>query len=134
METNQKLINDLVIINGGVEITVMRLDGAEETVKVRQVPLRHMAQYGSAQGDEAKIIEVVTNKPAEWVDGLTQESQERLVEIGEQLNLDPFYRWSERRLTANKRLEPLSTLLSNSGKSVPPSSSAAVIPPSSSAS
>ena len=135
MQTTQKqVINDLVIINGGVEVTVTHLDDTEETIKVRQVPLRHMSEYGNAQGDEGKIIEIVTNKPAEWVDSLTQESQELLIETGEQLNLDPFYRWTKRRLTANNRLEPLNNLLSGSGKSVPPSSTAAVTPPSNSAS
>ena len=120
------------IISGGVEIKVKHLDNSEETVKVRQLPLRHIAEYGNIQSDEAKVIELVTGKPGDWVDGLSVESQEALIELGESLNFGPFYRWTERRLKANERLEPLASRVSPSAISAPPSAPVAVTRPSSS--
>lgn len=123
----------LTILNGGVEIVVRFIDGRpEELVKVRQIAMRHMAQYGNAQGDEGALLDLFTGKDAAWVDNLTQESQEEIVVIGDQLNLDPFFRWSTRRLTANKQLEPLAKLVSASAKSAALFAPAVATPPSSS--
>ena len=136
MEDNAPPATPLQVILGGVEIPVQHLDGKEELIKVRQIPLRLMPRYGVSQGDEAALIELFTNKDASWVDGLTQESQERIVELGDRLNIDPFFRWSQRRLDNQKRLGPLAPLLeqaSRSQKSAPPSAPAAGTPPGSSA-
>lgn len=124
--------NPLVILNGGVEIEVTRLDGTPDLVKVRQLPLRHMAKYGDIQGDEGKIIELVTGKDAAWVDGLALESQEEIVILADRLNLDPFLRWSMRRLTSTDHLKPLTSFRGVSEKLQPPSVPAAATRPSSS--
>ena len=125
----------LQVLNGGVEIVVEHLTGEKETIKVRQIPLRLMPRYGMAQGDEGKLAELFVNKDEAWVDGITQESQEQIVEIGDRLNIDPFFRWSQRRLDNQTRLAPLAPQLaaSRSPKSVPPSAPGAATPPSSSA-
>ena len=109
METPTKVINDLVILAGGVEIEVHHTEGETptETVKVRQLPLRRMADFGNLQANEGALIELFCNKPPNWADTLSLESAEEVVELGMRLNLDPFARWAERRLSADKQLRPV---------------------------
>ena len=126
---NSLAANPLVIFNGGAEIEVTFNDGRREIVKIRQLPLRLMAEYGRAHGEEDKLIALFADRDAGWVESLTQESQEAVIEIGEQLNADPFFRWTRRRLEAARRLEPLNALVSASAKSASPSAPAAAIPP-----
>ena len=125
-----KELSTLTIVNGGVEITVRHLDNTEERIKVRQLPLRHMAAYGEAQGNEARLCELFTGKDAEWVDSLSTASQEEVVSLGDRLNADFFLRWADRRMAANQKLRPLLPTL-RSATSASPSSPAASIPPTS---
>jgi hypothetical protein len=124
-EDNKVSANELVILAGGVELTVERLDGQRETVKVRQLPLRLMAAYGNAQGDEGALCELFADRPEGWADALKLESAEALVELGDQLNLTPFFRWARRRTAAGERLAPLTQNLPGSAKSPPPFAPAA---------
>ena len=109
MDTPAKIVNDLVILAGGVEIEVHYNDPATppETVKIRQLPLRRMADFGALQGDEGALIDLFCNRPPGWSDTLDLASAEAIVELGTRLNLDPFARWAERRLAANEQLRPL---------------------------
>jgi hypothetical protein len=51
--------NDLEILNGGIEITVVKIDGSQEQVKVRQLPMSLVSEWGSMQGDEAGLIDLL---------------------------------------------------------------------------
>jgi hypothetical protein len=54
--------NELEILNGGVEITVVKIDGSQEQVKVRQLPISLMGEWGRCQGDEAHLIELLCDR------------------------------------------------------------------------
>ena len=107
MENTDPTTPTLVIVNGGMDISVKFLDGKEELIKVRQLPLRLMPAYGAAQGDEGKLCELFTDKDTAWVDSLETESQEQIVETGDSINIDFFARWAGRRMKANEKLKPI---------------------------
>jgi hypothetical protein len=54
--------NELEVLNGGVEITVTKIDGSSEQVKVRQLPMSLVGEWGSMQGDEAGLIDLLCGK------------------------------------------------------------------------
>jgi len=82
---------------GGVEITVIKRDKSTEQVKVKQLPVSQMSKYVLALQDEEKIVALVTGKDAKWVESLSNESFERIVEEGDRLNEYFFGRWLTRR-------------------------------------
>lgn len=93
--------NELATLLGGVEIEVEFLDGTKETVKVRQLPVKDLGRYLSVLDDEYKTAALFCDKPADWVDRLTNGSFEAVIDQGEELNLDFLSRYVDRR---NKRL------------------------------
>ncbi len=109
----------LIILNGGIEIEVTNLASEKETVKVRQLPLRKLGDYGLKQGDEGALIELFCDRPQGWADSLTLESQEEIVTTGDAINLPSFTRWTERRLKNGEQLRPLTDRLSASVKLLP---------------
>jgi len=91
---------------GGVELTVKKIDGTEEKIKVRQVPIRRMAQYAVAIQDEGSLAKLFTEKDDQWIDSLTPESFEQIVEEGERLNSFFFARWIARQNARAEKLLP----------------------------
>ena len=53
--------NELEVIDGGVTITVHKTDGCQEQVKVRQLPIRLLEEWGRS-GDQAEIAELLCDK------------------------------------------------------------------------
>lgn len=56
--------SELQIINGGIEITVTKIDASSEKVKVRQLPISLIGQWGQNQGSEfeAYLVELLCDK------------------------------------------------------------------------
>jgi hypothetical protein len=53
---------ELQILNGGIEIDAVKIDGSQEKVKVRQLPPRLLGEWGNCQGDEAYLVELLCDK------------------------------------------------------------------------
>lgn len=118
----------LTVIAGGAELLVRRIDGGEETVRVRQLPLRLLPAYGDAVQDENKLAELVCDRPEGWAETLTPDSLLDVVEAADELNRGPFFRWAERRLRTNRGLAPLMRNLPASARPAPASASGADTP------
>lgn len=91
---------------GGGDLVVKLADGATETVRIRQVPVRLADRYMACVSDEAGMVELLTGKPAAWVDNLTRESHEAIIAEGDRINSDFFERVLRRRLAWMERLAP----------------------------
>jgi hypothetical protein len=52
------------ILNGGIELDVVKIDGSSEKVKVRQLPISLIGEWGRNQGgdNEAYLIELLCDK------------------------------------------------------------------------
>lgn len=99
---------NLIAVLGGVEMTAVKDDGSTETVKVRQLKLRQSQAYLTlAQAnDEAGMIELFCDKPQNWADSLTPDSQQNLLETGEKLNRDFMLCSAARRVERREKLAP----------------------------
>jgi hypothetical protein len=53
---------ELQVINGGIEIDAVKIDASSERVKVRQLPISLLGEWGRSQGDEAYLIELLCDK------------------------------------------------------------------------
>ena len=96
--------NPLTTLLGGEELTLTQLDGATETVRVRQLAVRQLPQMLGALEDEARLVELYCDKPPGWADTLARASHEALIAAGERINGDIFARWVERRRKNQERL------------------------------
>jgi hypothetical protein len=54
--------DELQILNGGVELDVVKIDAGSERVKVRQLPIALVGQWGTNQNDEAFIVELLCDR------------------------------------------------------------------------
>lgn len=101
-----KMPDPMTTLIGGTEITVTKIDGSVEVVKVIQVPIKLFPKYAEALEDEPKLVALITGKDQAWVDSLTHESFEAVISTGEALNKDFFGRWLQRRLERQERMFP----------------------------
>ncbi len=92
--------NEITTIYDGQDIEVTLQNGTRETVKVRKVPLRQLQLLGSAWGREGDEIRIYTQKTDAWVDTLSEESFEEIINIGRNLNEGPFAKWVKRNSRA----------------------------------
>ena len=113
--------DEFEIINGGVELEVELHDNTKAVVKVRQLPLRRLGDYHRARADEGALLELLTDKPADWGDSLKAPWDEKIVELGYELNEKRYFNWAKRRLEEQERLVPLNPRASDLAKSVLPS-------------
>lgn len=102
-------VNELVVLAGGAEETVLRRDGERATVKVQLVGLDRMLGFAQAavSDDELGVIDFACGKDPGWAATLTLPSQERLAMVVEHLNGDAFSRWADRRTRRLKASDPL---------------------------
>lgn len=96
-------------LTAGGDFEVQTMAGATETVRIRQLAFGEFPVLLAAQDDEVAAACLYTGRDAEWVAGLTMESQERVVLEGERINADFFVRWFQRRLGRQEKLMPGST-------------------------
>lgn len=106
--------NDLAIVLGYQEVTVIRLGEAlevghatkTETVKVLLVDIEHYPQLLSSLGDELAQIQVYCDRPIEWVKSLSPVSHKLVIETAERINRDFFPSWVQRRLDKLEMIKP----------------------------
>jgi len=89
-------VNELVVLNGGVDVKVSHTEGTSEDVKVRQLPIRQMDRWAELAGNEPALVELYCGKPEGWADTLVNEDYEMIVDLGDQLNRPIFDRWIAR--------------------------------------
>ena len=76
--------SEIEIIAGGVTITVRKIDGSQEQVKVRQLPMRLVPEWAALQGQEADLVELLCDKQdrsAQWRLRNARMSEERLLQL-----------------------------------------------------
>lgn len=98
--------NKLVSLTGASDYDAVKRDGTTEPVKIRQLPIKLLPKYASAQDDELQMAEVLCDKPAGWAETLSDGSIEQIIITGEEINADFFGRWAKRRLARLERLQP----------------------------
>lgn len=57
-------VTELQILNGGIEIEAIKIDGSSEKVKVRQLPISNeqLGAWGRVQDDEAYLVELLCDR------------------------------------------------------------------------
>jgi hypothetical protein len=91
---------------GDVEYVASKQDGTQETVAIRQLPMKLYRKLLAVVEDESAMVELFCDKPAGWSETLTRESFEHIVTEGERLNEDFFWRWAKRQLARQEKLMP----------------------------
>jgi hypothetical protein len=99
-------MNNNTTLLGGTEIAVNKLDGTEERVFVRQVPVRHFPKLLESLADEFALARIYTQKDDAWLDALAPEAFEKIITEGERLNSDFFSRWWDRTRARVERVAP----------------------------
>ncbi len=96
---------ELEILNGGCEIEIERevKEGGKlvrllDKVFIRDIPARERAAIGQALATgEAAEAQLYTGKDQAWLDTLTHESFDRIIEEGQRLNLTKGSGWLKAR-------------------------------------
>lgn len=91
---------------GDREMTVTKTDNSTETVKVRQLLVKHFPEFIKLIEDEPKQVEFYCGKPDGWSDSLTVNSFEEVLKTGDEMNKDFFERWVQRRLARQEQVMP----------------------------
>ena len=101
--------NKFNTLMGGKELVIWRLaEGAEreETVRVRQLPIKLYPRMLECVDDEAALVELYCDQPKGWAETLSLDSFEAIVAEADKLNADFFSRWVARRLGRMERVKP----------------------------
>lgn len=99
------------ILNGGAEIEVTLNDGRTEKVKVLDIPVRRRAEIGEAIGrGETEEVQLYTGRKLDWIDSLTPESFDKIIEEGHRLNLTKGTAWLKARARINIAADPTGRL------------------------
>lgn len=95
----------------GREVRVAYEDPAKqpETVVLKKVSLKMMRRYASIMDsmDETAEIALYTGRSEEWVDTLTPEAQNDLVEAGRDMNIKSFANFAQRATKFDARLRQM---------------------------
>jgi hypothetical protein len=100
------MTDSMATLMGGKQIVAYHLDGTQEIVTLRQLPVRALPQYLATIDDEAARLELLADKPAGWADKIKPDSHVELLEAGEGLNSDSFSAWLRRRVQRQEQLVP----------------------------
>ncbi len=84
---------EIETMHDGVMMTIALVGGTTERVKVRKVPLREMDLLAAAWGRQPAEIAVYCDKPAEWVEKLSDDGWLAIMREGRRLNKSPFKEW-----------------------------------------
>ena len=100
------MTDSMATLMGGKQLVACHLDGTQEIVDLKQLPVRLLPQYLATIDDEASRLEMILGKPAGWADTITSDSHVELLEAGEGLNSDSFSAWLRRRVQRQEQLVP----------------------------
>jgi hypothetical protein len=96
-DTLQAQVEKLV---DGAEIEVSRQNGAgivKESILIRKIPIRKLGQMGQVYGQEPLEVSLYTDKDEAWMESLTDDSFEAVLQEGRRLNRPSFDRWLQRQ-------------------------------------
>lgn len=96
----------MATLQGGVDYEAVKRDGTKEQVKILQLPIKLMPQYGAALTNEPALVELLCNRPKDWSDGLTNECFEHIVVTGREIHKDFFACFQQRQREAIELLNP----------------------------
>jgi hypothetical protein len=99
--------NNQAIINGGENLQITKFGGAVETVKVKLLKVSQFEDYLKRADNEARLAELMCDKPEGWGDELIPDSLLDVVEKGQDLNFTAVFRWADRRATKNEEMMPI---------------------------
>jgi hypothetical protein len=88
---------EIITIEGGVDVPIKYKDGTTETIKVKQIQATKINEFAQRLGDEAFLVSMYCERPLSWVDTLTYESLDLLADKGLEINLPFFKAWFLRR-------------------------------------
>jgi hypothetical protein len=100
------MTDSMATLMGGKQLVAYHLDGTQEIVDLKQLPVRLLPQYLATIDDEASRLEMILGKPAGWADTIKPDSHIELLEAGEGLNSDSFSAWLRRRVQRQEQLVP----------------------------
>lgn len=91
------------IINGRKREVVKLLDGRQEEVYVRLIPISKLAEFIDSTGNVSRVIAMATGKDEAWIDSLDPDSVFHLDEVARVMNDPQIARWALRqRATVSK--------------------------------
>lgn len=99
-------IDSGTLLAGGRELSIQYLDGRAGTVLVRLLPIREYPKLWSAANDEARQAEIYAGKETGWAETLAPASHDLIMETGDALNQETFFKWAARRVKTTKALAP----------------------------
>lgn len=108
-----------VVINGGSKITVHKLDGTTEEVRVRLIPLSKMVDYLNRVGDITLFAELVCEQSPGWADTLSFDSIYQIDELARAINDPSLARYVKRQTAAVGQMKDLVETLSGLTNSLP---------------
>ena len=101
----------LSIIFSGEDVSVTFLDASTAFVRVRAMPVRHLARVLQLADKEAELLDYVcflpdgasfNPVPSGWADNLTDDSHAKLYEAAKRLNFTRAATWATRQIAAKK--------------------------------
>lgn len=101
-------MNQTVTAMGGTVFRVTLVDQSTPDVFVKQLPLRRMGELANVLGDPGSLIKLCTGKDEAFIDSLTPESFEALVDACDATNRDFFGRWLAMSQRRGRELEAVS--------------------------
>lgn len=90
----------------GKDVEVSHLDGTKENVKVHFLKVSELGEYAKAFEDAATCVKLFTRKAIDWVDNLTHESADKILEIGHEMNSDFLARSVARNSELREKVIP----------------------------
>lgn len=107
MSEEEKQEREIVRLMGGKQVQVDFKNGDSGEVFVKELPVRKMGDFLAAVDNEVELIKMtICNVDDEWVDNLTNDSFEALVEVSLDVNFPTCERWMGRRERLMKKVEP----------------------------
>jgi len=108
MSENNIKPNDIETLFGKSiqELTIGTMDGKTESVSIKQLPVKVYPKLLEILDDEIAMASQYTGKPKEWIETLTPESHQKIIEEGERINWDFFIAWQKRRMERQEKIMP----------------------------
>jgi hypothetical protein len=106
MESPDQKTDKMATLLGGTTVTVRKLDGTTEEVKILQLPISKFPEMIGAMDDEIAMVELFCGKPKGWAETLQIDDVERVVIEGERVNKGFFERWFRRKVTRAELMYP----------------------------
>ena len=87
---------------GYEEVEISREINGKKSVKVKCLPVRHLAEYAALIDIESELVGLCTDLTPEQVDQLSAEDSGKLFEKAHELNFEPFSAWVKRKVKAQR--------------------------------